>query len=92
MKSEQTSAFGSDERLTRPQVFELGHLNRATACTNLNEHSSRSHALLIITVSGLNSTTGTRTQGVDHRMFLTAGGSDVAFSGRRGPADWTLWF
>ncbi|MEQ2193782.1 hypothetical protein XENOCAPTIV_013564 [Xenoophorus captivus] len=51
-------------------VFELGHVNRATACTNLNEHSSRSHALLIITVSGFNSTTGTRTQGVDQRGFL----------------------
>ncbi|TNM90554.1 hypothetical protein fugu_002843 [Takifugu bimaculatus] len=23
------------------RVFELGHMNRATACTNLNEHSSR---------------------------------------------------
>lgn len=46
-----------------PQVFELGHVNRATACTNLNEHSSRSHALLIITVSGFNTATGNRTQG-----------------------------
>ena len=46
------------------QVFELGHVNRATACTNLNEHSSRSHALLIITVSGFNSATGSRTQGL----------------------------
>lgn len=45
------------------QVFELGHVNRATACTNLNEHSSRSHALLIITVSGFNTATGNRTQG-----------------------------
>ncbi|KAI3377441.1 hypothetical protein L3Q82_008420, partial [Scortum barcoo] len=44
------------------RVFELGHMNRATACTNLNEHSSRSHALLIIiTVSGFNSATGNRT-------------------------------
>ena len=38
-------------------------MNRATACTNLNEHSSRSHALLIITVAGVNSSTGHRTQG-----------------------------
>uniref|UniRef100_A0A673Y5P9 Kinesin-like protein n=1 Tax=Salmo trutta TaxID=8032 RepID=A0A673Y5P9_SALTR len=45
------------------RVFELGHMNRATACTNLNEHSSRSHALLIITVAGVNSSTGHRTQG-----------------------------
>uniref|UniRef100_A0A671UJ66 Kinesin family member C3 n=1 Tax=Sparus aurata TaxID=8175 RepID=A0A671UJ66_SPAAU len=48
------------------KVFELGHMNRATACTNLNEHSSRSHALLIITVSGFNSATGNRTQGKTH--------------------------
>uniref|UniRef100_A0A671L9V2 Kinesin-like protein n=1 Tax=Sinocyclocheilus anshuiensis TaxID=1608454 RepID=A0A671L9V2_9TELE len=34
------------------KVFDLGHMNRATACTNLNEHSSRSHALLIVTVAG----------------------------------------
>nr|XP_046205768.1 kinesin-like protein KIFC3 isoform X2 [Oncorhynchus gorbuscha] len=46
------------------RVFELGHMNRATACTNLNEHSSRSHALLIITVAGINFSTGHRTQGV----------------------------
>lgn len=49
--------------LTCLQVFELGHVNRATACTNLNEHSSRSHALLIITVSGFNTATGNRTLG-----------------------------
>lgn len=39
-------------------------MNRATACTNLNEHSSRSHALLIINVAGFNSSTGHRTLGV----------------------------
>ncbi|CDQ55911.1 unnamed protein product [Oncorhynchus mykiss] len=57
------------------RVFELGHMNRATACTNLNEHSSRSHALLIITVAGVNFSTGHRTQGVHththtHTNFL----------------------
>uniref|UniRef100_A0A3B5QCQ5 Kinesin-like protein n=1 Tax=Xiphophorus maculatus TaxID=8083 RepID=A0A3B5QCQ5_XIPMA len=41
-------AVQSPEDINR--VFELGRVNRATACTNLNEHSSRSHALLIITV------------------------------------------
>ena len=38
-------------------------MNRATACTNLNDHSSRSHALLIVTVAGFNSSTGHRTTG-----------------------------
>lgn len=46
-----------------PQVFEFGHVNRATECTNLNEHSSRSHALLIVTVRGLDRSTGLRTTG-----------------------------
>lgn len=46
-----------------PQVFEFGHVNRVTECTNLNEHSSRSHALLIVTVRGLDRSTGLRTTG-----------------------------
>ena len=32
-------------------TFEKGQANRATAVTNLNEHSSRSHSLLIVTVN-----------------------------------------
>ncbi|KAK5611206.1 hypothetical protein CRENBAI_020251, partial [Crenichthys baileyi] len=64
-------------------VFELGHVNRATACTNLNEHSSRSHALLIITVSGFNSTTGTRTQGKLNLVDL-AGSERIGKSGAEG--------
>ncbi|KAM4597327.1 kinesin-like protein KIFC3 isoform 1-T2 [Fundulus diaphanus] len=65
------------------RVFELGHVNRATACTNLNEHSSRSHALLIITVSGFNSTTGTRTQGRLNLVDL-AGSERIGKSGAEG--------
>ncbi|XP_064016619.1 kinesin-like protein KIFC3 isoform X4 [Pogoniulus pusillus] len=49
------------------KVFEFGHVNRATECTNLNEHSSRSHALLIVTVRGLDRSTGLRTTGVPCR-------------------------
>lgn len=45
------------------EVFAIGHKNRATASTNMNEHSSRSHALLCVTVIGKNSTTGTKTMG-----------------------------
>lgn len=47
----------------RPQVFEFGHTNRTTEFTNLNEHSSRSHALLIVTVRGVDCSTGLRTTG-----------------------------
>ncbi|XP_013881005.1 kinesin-like protein KIFC3 isoform X2 [Austrofundulus limnaeus] len=65
------------------KVFELGHMNRATACTNLNEHSSRSHALLIITVSGSNITTGTSTQGRLNLVDL-AGSERIGKSGAEG--------
>ncbi|XP_037550723.1 kinesin-like protein KIFC3 [Nematolebias whitei] len=65
------------------KVFELGHVNRATACTNLNEHSSRSHALLVITVSGSNSTTGTCTQGRLNLVDL-AGSERIGKSGAEG--------
>ncbi|XP_042276138.1 kinesin-like protein KIFC3 isoform X3 [Thunnus thynnus] len=65
------------------RVFELGHMNRATACTNLNEHSSRSHALLIITVSGFNSATGNCTQGKLNLVDL-AGSERIGKSGAEG--------
>lgn len=65
------------------RVFELGHNNRATACTNLNEHSSRSHALLIITVSGYNGTTNTHTQGKLNLVDL-AGSERISKSGAEG--------
>ena len=32
--------------------FAMGKKNRATAITNMNEHSSRSHAILRVTVTG----------------------------------------
>ena len=32
-------------------VFKEGQVNRATAATNCNAHSSRSHSVLIITVA-----------------------------------------
>ncbi|KAM9409695.1 kinesin-like protein KIFC3 isoform 2-T2 [Pholidichthys leucotaenia] len=65
------------------RVFELGHVNRATACTNLNEHSSRSHALLIITVSGFNMSTETKTQGKLNLVDL-AGSERIGKSGAEG--------
>ncbi|KAJ8339638.1 hypothetical protein SKAU_G00342710 [Synaphobranchus kaupii] len=65
------------------KVFDLGHVNRATACTNLNEHSSRSHALLIINVSGFNASTGHRTSGKLNLVDL-AGSERIAKSGAEG--------
>ncbi|XP_042630791.1 kinesin-like protein KIFC3 isoform X3 [Cyprinus carpio] len=65
------------------KVFDLGHMNRATACTNLNEHSSRSHALLIVTVAGFNSSTGHRTSGKLNLVDL-AGSERITKSGAEG--------
>lgn len=45
------------------KAFLIGHNNRATASTNMNEHSSRSHALLCVEVLGENITTGAKTLG-----------------------------
>ncbi|XP_072320787.1 kinesin-like protein KIFC3 isoform X2 [Eucyclogobius newberryi] len=72
---------GSAQDINR--IFELGHVNRATACTNLNEHSSRSHALLVITVSGYNATTATHTQGKLNLVDL-AGSERISKSGAEG--------
>ncbi|KAL2088576.1 hypothetical protein ACEWY4_015475 [Coilia grayii] len=65
------------------RVLELGHMNRATACTNLNDHSSRSHALLIVTVAGFNSSTGHRTSGKLNLVDL-AGSERITKSGAEG--------
>ncbi|XP_031425353.1 kinesin-like protein KIFC3 isoform X3 [Clupea harengus] len=65
------------------KVLELGHMNRATACTNLNDHSSRSHALLIVTVAGFNSSTGHRTTGKLNLVDL-AGSERITKSGAEG--------
>ncbi|XP_064410312.1 kinesin-like protein KIFC3 [Latimeria chalumnae] len=43
------------------KVLALGKRNRVTHCTNMNEHSSRSHMLLTVTVNGTDSATGART-------------------------------
>ncbi|XP_071058456.1 LOW QUALITY PROTEIN: kinesin-like protein KIFC3 [Pseudochaenichthys georgianus] len=64
------------------RVFELGHMNRATACSNLNEHSSRSHALLIITVTGFNVATGNPSRKAD--LVDLAGSERIGKSGAEG--------
>ncbi|XP_052714460.1 kinesin-like protein KIFC3 isoform X4 [Crassostrea angulata] len=65
------------------QVFALGQKNRATATTNMNEHSSRSHALLTVQVLGVNKTTNVRTMGKLNLVDL-AGSERVSKSGADG--------
>ncbi|KAK3600577.1 hypothetical protein CHS0354_020969 [Potamilus streckersoni] len=65
------------------KVFVVGQKNRATATTNMNEHSSRSHALLCVTVTGENKTTKTRTTGKLNLVDL-AGSERVSKSGADG--------
>ncbi|XP_022342625.2 uncharacterized protein LOC111136219 isoform X1 [Crassostrea virginica] len=65
------------------QVFALGQKNRATATTNMNEHSSRSHALLTVQVHGVNKTTNVKTLGKLNLVDL-AGSERVSKSGADG--------
>ncbi|XP_069408972.1 kinesin-like protein KIFC3 isoform X4 [Ovis canadensis] len=65
------------------KVFKFGHTNRTTEFTNLNEHSSRSHALLIVTVRGVDCSTGLRTTGKLNLVDL-AGSERVGKSGAEG--------
>ena len=52
------------------QVLKDGKQNRAIATTDMNEHSSRSHALLCVTVTGVNKTTNTKTTGKDNTNLI----------------------
>lgn len=65
------------------KIFDKGSLNRATAATNLNEHSSRSHSILLVEVT-------THCQERTHvgKLYLIdlAGSERVAKSGVTGVA------
>ncbi|XP_030409844.1 kinesin-like protein KIFC2 [Gopherus evgoodei] len=65
------------------KMLSLGKRNRATYCTNMNERSSRSHALLTITITGTNCSTGTKTSGKLNLVDL-AGSERVWKSGAQG--------
>ncbi|KAM4706252.1 uncharacterized protein WCC33_010987 [Rhinophrynus dorsalis] len=65
------------------KLLSLGKRNRATFCTNMNERSSRSHALLTITITGKDLTTGTVTTGKLNLVDL-AGSERVWKSGAEG--------
>jgi kinesin family protein C2/C3 len=41
-------------------LLQIGERNRSVGCTNMNEHSSRSHMILSIHTSSTNCATGAR--------------------------------
>jgi len=65
------------------EVFALGHRNRITATTDMNEHSSRSHSILMVTVYGVNKNTRTKITGKMNLVDL-AGSERVSKSGAEG--------
>ena len=65
------------------ELFAMGKKNRATAITNMNEHSSRSHAILRVTVSGTHNASGTSVTGKLNLVDL-AGSERVNKSGSEG--------
>ncbi|XP_073515950.1 kinesin-like protein KIFC3 isoform X1 [Phyllobates terribilis] len=65
------------------KILELGRKQRATEHTNLNTHSSRSHALLILSVKGQETSTGIGTTGKLYLVDL-AGSERVSRSGAAG--------
>jgi len=65
------------------EIFEEGRKNRAVASTNMNEHSSRSHAVLIINVHGKSKTDGRTLHGKLNLIDL-AGSERVSKSGASG--------
>ncbi|XP_053304393.1 kinesin-like protein KIFC3 isoform X2 [Spea bombifrons] len=65
------------------KILELGYKQRATEQTSLNSHSSRSHALLILTAKGRETSTGICTTGKLYLVDL-AGSERVSRSGAAG--------
>jgi len=67
------------------ELFALADSNRATATTNMNEHSSRSHMMLTITVMSENLALGTVQRGKLNLVDL-AGSERINKSGAAGQA------
>ncbi|XP_008121644.2 kinesin-like protein KIFC2 [Anolis carolinensis] len=65
------------------KILLLGKRNRATSCTHMNEHSSRSHALLTVTIVGTEVASGTKLTGKLNLVDL-AGSERVWKSGAQG--------
>ena len=65
--------------LTMPEVasvedlrryMDLGHKNRSVGCTDMNEHSSRSHCMLSVYVDNAHRMAATRTRAKLHLIDL----------------------
>ncbi|XP_055288162.1 kinesin-like protein KIFC2 isoform X2 [Moschus berezovskii] len=69
------------------QMLSLGRSNRATAATSMNQRSSRSHALVTLTLRTASPSRGPGTAGRSGRRPASTGGSDhqplAAGAGRR---------
>jgi len=65
------------------KYFHVGKKNRASGRTNMNEHSSRSHSILTVSVQGHNFTAGITYFGKLHLIDL-AGSERVSRSGATG--------
>jgi kinesin family member C2/C3 len=64
-------------------IMHQGYRNRTTFATNMNEHSSRSHCMLSVYVTGTNKVTGATSRGKLHLVDL-AGSERVGRSGATG--------
>ncbi|XP_026549891.1 kinesin-like protein KIFC3, partial [Notechis scutatus] len=64
-------------------ILQLGKRNRTTFSTHMNAHSSRSHALLTLTLTGTELTSGTKVTGKLNLVDL-AGSERVWKSGAQG--------
>ncbi|CAM9259276.1 unnamed protein product [Ectocarpus sp. 12 AP-2014] len=67
------------------RMLAIADKNRASACTNLNDHSSRSHLILSVNVDGVNRHTGATSAGRLHLIDL-AGSERISKSGAAGQA------
>ena len=65
------------------ELMDVGHGNRTSACTDMNEHSSRSHLMLSTYVTATNLITNQVARGKLHLIDL-AGSERVAKSGATG--------
>ncbi|KAF7510163.1 hypothetical protein GJ744_007062 [Endocarpon pusillum] len=63
--------------------LQIGQRSRVTAATNMNQESSRSHSVFVITISQKDTTTGTQKSGVLYLVDL-AGSEKVGKTGASG--------
>lgn len=65
------------------ELLDLGDMNRSSACTDMNEHSSRSHCMLSVYLKSQNLVTGVSSYGKLHLVDL-AGSERISKSGATG--------